>query len=227
MRYSQLLEKAPQSTIFGLIKIARAKLTPVALRAIDEWESSNWHTGKLVAHIKANDEVAQNIEMAFAPVRDRLPETITLYRGIIIDPEFKSWEKGILDSWSSDVRTAELFAGLRYGEKWTSQLETVLTDDQIAEMVARYERTGFLKTRSYYFIRNKEMPQYYNIFSRDKSFLTDGDDLAEKLHSDNDWIKERNEKLKSKSKVFHEEVDRDRVVWITNQLNCKEFIVRR
>jgi hypothetical protein len=227
MRYSQLFEKAPQSTIFGLIKIARAKLGHWAVSAIDEWETSNWTGGSLEEHIAAKDEVAEDIETAFAPVRERLPETITLYRGIILDPAYTSWEKGILSSWSSDVRTAELFAGLRYGEKWKSRLADVLTDAEIAEMVARYERTGFLKTSSYYFIRNKEMPQYYNIFSRDKSFLTDGDDLAEKLHSDNDWIKERNEGLKSKSKVFHEEISRDRVVWITNQLNCKEFIVRR
>lgn len=228
MRESEIIvEKAPQSNIFGMMKVAYAHLSGDAKRAIDEWETSNWTGGSLEEHISANDDVAQEIEAAFAPIRQHLPDTISLYRGIIVDDSYKGWEKGILHSWTSDSRTAELFAGLRYGKKWKSLLQKVLSDAEIAKMVAQYERTGFLKTESYYFIRNKEAPQYYNIYSKYKSFITDGDDLAEKLHSDNDWIEERNEKLKNSAKIFHEEIPRERIVWITNQLNCKEFIVRR
>jgi hypothetical protein len=227
MRYEQLVEKAPSSNIFGLMKVATAKLGDKARSALESWERVGWTGGPLETHVKANDEIAHEIEAAFAPVRAYLPETTTLYRGIIVDSDYTGWEKGILNSWSSDRRTAELFAGLRYGEKWKSRLSKVLSDAEIEQMVARYEQTGFLKTDQYYFVRNKEMPEYYNIYSKDKSFLTDGDDLARKLHDDNEWIRDRNEELKKTAKVFEEEISRDRILWITNQFNCKEFIVRR
>lgn len=227
MRLDQLFEKAPQSNIFGLMKIARAKLDSRSLSAVDTWETVNWTGGALEQHIAANDEMAQDIEAAFAPVRAQLPETITLYRGIILGGDYTGWNKGLLASWSSDVRTAELFAGLRRGKKWQSLLHQIISDEDRDRMVAQYNRTGYLKLRGRHYIRNKAAPQYFNIYDRHRQFITDGDDIAEEIDSMNQSAQESNDALQAKAKVFKEEIPRERVVWITNQLNCKEFIVRR
>jgi hypothetical protein len=227
MRYSEILERAPQSDVFGMAKKAYQALSHDAKSAIDHWETANWTGGALEQHIAANDEVAQEIHTAFEPIRQMLPETITLYRGIIKDDSFKSWEKGILHSWSSDKRTAELFAGLRYGLEWKSLLKPETPEEEIDKLVAKYEATGFLKFGGRYYVRNKEMPEYYNIYNKARQHITDGDNLKADLMRDSKWNKESNDEKKAKAEVFEEEISRDRIVWITNSANCKEFIVRR
>jgi hypothetical protein len=227
MRYSEIFERAVQSDIFGMTKLAYTKLSPAAQKAVESWETMNWTGGVLEQHIRAHDAVAQEVEAAFAPIRARLPETITLYRGIVVQDEYKGWEKALLQSWSSDRRVAELFAGLRRGKKFDSLLYPEVDDTEIDRVVAAYERTGFAKYRGKYYIRNKEQPRYYNIYDSSRQFVTDGDDLADDLRRNNEWNKELNKEKQAKAKVFEEEVSRDRVVWVTNTLNCKEFLVRR
>ncbi len=226
MRYWELMERAPQSNIFALAKIAYRNLSYQARSALDAWESANWHNGPLITHLRANDEIAQEIEQAFAPIRAQLPETITLYRGIMADDNYHTWKDALLSSWTPDRRVAELFAGLRAGKEWSSTLYTEVSDEEIENVVRKYEEKGFVKFRNRYYIRNKEQPEYYNIYDGSRQFVTDGDDLLRDLHRDNEWNKELNAEKNQRGTVFEEEISRDRVVWITNQLNCKEFIVR-
>jgi uncharacterized protein YukE len=228
MRYTEIFERAVESNIFGMTKLAYAKLSPAAQNAVESWETLNWTGGVLEQHIRANDAVAQEVEAAFAPVRARLPETITLYRGIIVQDEYRGWENALLQSWTTDRRVAELFAGLRrHGPDYGSLLYSEDDDSEIERVAAAYERTGFAKYKGRYYIRNKEAPQYYNIYDGSRQFVTDGDDLAGDLRRDNAWKKELNQEKQAKAKVFEEEISRDRVVWITNTLNCKEFLVLR
>lgn len=227
MRYYELFEEAPDSKIFGMAKRAYQILSDDAKMAIDHWETANWTGGSLEIHIKNNDKVAQEIEAAFSPVRSLLPSKISLYRGIIKQGHYTTWEHGILDSWSSDKRVAEHFAGLRKAEGWKDLRYKVRSEDEINKIVSKYESTGFVKVDNRYYIRNKDHPEYYNIYNSQKSFITDGDDLKKDLMNDVRYAKERNEQLLAKAHVFEEEIDRDRVVWITNSAGCKEFIVRK
>lgn len=226
MRYIEIYERAVTPNVFGLAKKAYLGLGHAAKVAIDSWETSNWIGGPLEQHIIANDEVADEITAAFAPVRAQLPETVTLYRGIVLDSAFKSWETKHLTSWSTEKRVAELFAGLRYGEKWQSLLYPELSDDEITQAAEKYSRTGFLKFKNRYYVRNKDVPKYYDIYDRSKQYVTDGDNLERDLRRDNETNKEMNAEKRSRSHIMEEEIHRDRIVWITNRLNCKEFIVR-
>lgn len=220
------MERAPQSNVFALAKIAYASLGYQAKTALDAWESANWHKGPLQQHLRANDEIAQEIERAFAPVREHLPETVTLFRGIMADENYQDWKDAFLSSWTPDRRVAELFAGLRAGKEWSSTLYPEVSDEEIEKAVRKYEEKGFVKFRNRYYIRNKDMPQYYNIYDNSRQFVTDGDDLARDLHRDNEWNRELNAEKRERATVFEEEIPRDRIIWITNRLDCKEFLVR-
>lgn len=230
MRYSDIFERAHQtvsSNIFAMAKAARAGLSTEAKSAIDAWETVNWTGGALEQHIGANDAVAREIEAAFAPIRATLPPKVVLYRGIVKDGSYKGWDKALLQSWTSDRRTAELFAGLRHGSEWSSLLHDEITDDQINAAIAQYQRTGFVKFFNRYYVRNKEHPRYYNIYDRHKQFITDGDDLAHDLLRTQQDRAQSNREQHDRSHVFEEEIERERIIWVTNALNCKEFLVRR
>lgn len=211
----------------NLAKKAYDQLSDQAKVAIDQWEAANWTEGLLAKHISANDKIAQEIEKAFAPVKATLPDQIKLYRGIIKQEDYDSWKKATLESWTDDKRVAEHFAGLRQAHSWKSNLHNVETEEQIKKLVDQYEKTGFLKYQNKYYVRNKEQPQYYNIYDRNKQFVTDGDDLLADLTGDANWKQELNQTKQDKAFVYEEMISKDRIVWITNSVNCKEFIVKK
>lgn len=227
MRYTELLEKSGGDIIIGLAKKAYSSLSHDAKKAIDDWETMNWTSGSLVQHIKANDDIAQEIEKAFEPVRNALPPKITLYRGVRLESGHSEWQNAYLESWTSDRRVAELFAGLRVGDSLKSTLYDIKTDEEIAKAIDQYEKTGFLKFDNHYYVRNKEYPEYYDIYDKNKNYITDGDNLERDLTRDNEEKKKLNSEKLEGSKVFEEEIDRDRIVWITNSLGSKEYIVKK
>ena len=207
---------------------AYANLSSAARYAIDSWEAANWHTGSLAKHIEANDDIAQEIETAFQPVRDSIPgDTIMLYRGIIPIQNYDDWKNRTLESWTSDKRVAEYFAGLRYRQTSKERhLYKILSNNEIDDIVRKYEKTGFVRFNNQYYLRNKENPKYYHIYDKDKQYLTDGDDLREHIEDEMSWRKEYNAEKLGQAQVFAEPIDKNKIVWITNNLNSKEFIVR-
>jgi hypothetical protein len=225
MRITEILTES--KTISLAIK-AYANLSGAARYAIDSWEAANWHTGSLARHIEANDDVAREIETAFKPVRDSIPgDTIMLYRGIIPIKNYEDWKTRTLESWTSDKRVAEYFAGLRYRQTSKERhLFKIFSSDEIDDIVKKYERTGFVRFNNQYYLRNKENPKYYDIYDSYKQHLTDGDDLRQDIEDEMSWRKEYNAEKLEKARVFAEPIDKNKIVWITNNLNSKEFIVR-
>ena len=212
----------------GVAKKAYMSLSPEAKHAIDSWESSNWIDGPLEHHFKNNDEIAQEIEQAFKSVRDSIPgQTIKLYRGIIHDNSFKTWEKKYLESWTSDRKVAEHFAGLRSRQDGPSSIHNVVSQEDIDRMVSNYEKTGFLKFSGKYYVRNKEQPKYYNIYDKNKQFVTDGDNIKDDLMSDAKWRAEINKEKLEKGEVIEKDIDKNKIVWLTNNLNSKEYLVKK
>lgn len=229
MRYLEIFERASSeySQVFNAAKKAYGLLSHDAKRSIDSWESANWTEGSLANHVKAGDEVAQEIEAAFAPVRALLPGRVSLVRGIVKQGQFTSWQNGNLESWTIDEEVAQVFAGLRDVGSRRSFVSDVRSEEEIDAIVAKYEATGFVRVDGKYYVRNKEHPKFYNIYSSSKNYITDGDDLKKDLSSDSDWRAKANAEYEAKAHIFREDIDRDRIVWITNNLNCKEFIVRK
>ena len=232
MRYYELFEDAIPSSVFAAAKRAQKTLSFYANQAIDKWETSNWIGGDLEEHFSTMDDIAQEIITAFEPVRLLLPAFSSLYRGVRPDNTYQKWEQKILESWSSDRRVAEHFAGLRavkgYGRDVTfpSLLKPVMSADLINHYVGQYERTGFVKVGRRSYVRSKENPRYYQIFNGHEN-ITDGDNLRRDLERDAEWATEVNQELLERGKVFEEEIPRNRVIWLTNSVNCKEFIVMK
>lgn len=73
-------------------------LSHVAKRAIDEWEAMNWHKGVLSTEIKTTGPIAQELDIAFEPIRQVLRQkygqSVKLYRGVYIrrGDNYKDWE---------------------------------------------------------------------------------------------------------------------------------------
>lgn len=216
-----------ESQAINLARKAYASLSPEAQSVIDAWESMNWIGGPLEQHILAGDEIAQEIEAAFAPVRDSLPERVRLYRGYVPDAAWTSWQRKHLESWTTDRRVAEHFAGLRARQdSGNSLLYDVPTDAEIQQAVAQYERRGYVKFGNKHYVRNRDNPRYYNIYDRRREFVTDGDDLLASLKSDQAWMQKLNDERTQRSQLIERDIAREDIVWITNNLGSKEYIVR-
>lgn len=216
-----------ESQQINLARKAYASLSHEARSAIDSWESMNWIGGPLEQHVLAGDEVAAEIESAFAPVRATLPDAVRLYRGYVPDAAWDRWQDKHLESWTSDRRVAEHFAGLRARQdSKRSLLYDVPTDAEISQAVGQYERTGFVQFGGRYYKRNPEHPEYYNIYDRRRKFVTDGDDLESSLKSDQQWMQQMNQEREQRGRLTERDIPREDIVWITNNLNSKEYIVR-
>lgn len=216
-----------ESQAINQARKAYAQLSPEAKSAIDSWEAMNWIGGPLEQSVLAGDDIAQEIEAAFASVRAALPARVRLYRGYVPDEAWTSWQRKHLESWTSDRRVAEHFAGLRARQdSRNSLLYDVPSDEEIKRAVDQYERRGYVKFGNKYYMRSRENPRYYNIYDRRREFVTDGDNLMASLKSDQEWMQKLNDERTQRSRLIERDIAREDIVWITNNLGSKEYIVR-
>jgi hypothetical protein len=222
MRYKELLTESPE---IGLAKKAARSLSNAALQVISDWEFVNWHTG--------NNEIGKEITAAFEIVRRTLHQqygdTMQLYRGITSQDEDDDFmphktEGRVLFSWSLSPKVAANFAGHGRidGRSYTTP---EISDELINKKLAQYERTGFVTFNNKKYIRNKEQPQYYNMWGR-HGHITDGDNLEREFKDIQQMIIDHNEKINSRGKVINQQIPIDDIVWITNNLGSLEFIVK-
>lgn len=215
-------------------KKAYASLSPEAKRLIDDWETSNWINGPLEKAILANTPAVQEINSVMEPIRKQIGPKIRLYRGIKTKTAISNWKDKILESWTDDKRVAEYFAGLRtdQGPNGRSLVRPDITDQDIQKAYAEYKQKGFVKFGSKIYKRNDKHPElknpdYYDIYSLNRNWVTDGDDLVWALTHDQEWIRSQNQKYTEGGIVLDEVIPTSRIFWITNKLNSKEFIVRK
>lgn len=202
------------------------KLGSKARDAVDHW-GVNWSTGRLEMSVRENNEIANEINAAFEPVRKKLREvygeTVPAFRGEHdwggeAEPDV---EVRALLSWSPIKRIAVNYAlNSLHGEPKR------ITDEQISDAVAKYESTGYVKFRGNHYIKTKEDPSYFNIFDRDRQHVTDGDDLSEILRDDQRYIDERIASMKENSATYFAEIPVSDIVWVPVGVNLKqpEFI---
>ena len=202
--------------------------------AIESWETVNWAGGELEKAIETNNKISKEIAQAFEPVREYLHkkygDTIKLYRGVRTGQNDHFDPRRVLYSWTNEKKTAEIFAGYRNGYGRDLRRNEILSDNDIEKLYQKYQRDGFLKFRHHIYKKNDKHPElnnpdYYDIYTLSRSYVTDGDDLRDSLRSDRDWDIETNKKFE-KSKIIEKNIPIDHIVWVTNNLNSKEFIVR-
>ncbi|AKE44693.1 hypothetical protein AU106_gp062 [Sinorhizobium phage phiM9] len=210
----------------GLAKNAYRILSSDAQTALDQWETSGWVGGALEKHFRANDMVAQEIELAFAPIRAKLPSAVKLYRGMVKDSNYNHYNGRLLESWTDDRKVAEHFAGLRHAGSWKSILYDIHSNKDIFDAVDRYEKTGFVMFDGYRYARSKQDPSMFDVFDRSRQPIGDGENLKKTLLSNNEDRKRFNADRLAKAVLIEKSIPRERIVWITNNLNSKEYIVR-
>jgi hypothetical protein len=218
----------------GLAKKAFVTLSSEAKNAIDEWERAGWETGRLVQSLNKKDSIAEEIYQAFMPIREFMKKKygskITLYRGIILDNT--SYDKNKkYESWTSDEKIAEVFAGFRrfdVSKGHPSVFLNPITDNEIKKALRSFEKLGFTTFRNNKYVLNKKNPEFYDIFDTNRQFITDGDteNLENKFKLKQKDIEIFNKERKTNGKVFKKTFDIDSIVWISNSLDSKEFIVK-
>lgn len=231
MRYRELFE----DRAFGRAKKAVDKLSDEARRAVTDWQFSNWRTGAMARAFQDNDEIAQDIERVFAPIRETLPPVVRLYRGLRQREE--GYEEPILTSWTTKPDVAKVFAGrgvMDVDHKGIGRLKArrsrVYSMGEIDATVARYEKHGVARLGGYTYIRNKEYPKYYDIYRgplTNLDPLTDGDNLRKELLSIRDSAIEQNEEMENKGEIIVADIPRERIVWIADDNFSQEYIVKR
>jgi hypothetical protein len=229
MRYTEIIqERQEKNTSLALVmsaaKKAKDQLSYEAKDAIQHWQSSGWDTGPLEKSFRANNEISEEITETGQLIRDALQSafgsTITLYRGQRNYEQHELTANRILFSWTSDSRVATAFA---HNEKLTREI----SDEEIKQAIDQYDRLGWCKFGTYRYKKINDAPGYYMIYGG-RQVITDGDEatMEEDFKRDQAERAAYNKRVKEKGQVIKADVPVDLVVWVTNDLNCKEFIVK-
>jgi len=216
-----------ESLQISLSKKAWDKLSSEAQQAIISWEASNWVGGTLEKHIKANDSVAKEIKQVMKPILDSIKgDTVTLYRGatkeIMDEPRF-------LQSWTSSEKVAKHFAGLSSSQTKDIPLTyPTYTQKEIDDVVEKFNKTGYVKFDNQYFIVDKKNPKYYNIYDKERNLVTDSEtsEFRNNITSSYDERIDLNNKRTKDKVVLKRTFDKNKIIWISNNLDSKEYIVK-
>ena len=226
MKLSDLTESA-ESKNFGKLVNASHKaydtLSYQAQSVLTEWESANWDTGSLSQSHASNNEVMQEISQAFAPVRALMHqlfgETIRLHRGQRAVTPDRMTPNRQLFSFTFSEKVAKDFV---FG---THKFRDIPSIEDIKAAVKQYERLGFVTFDGSKYKKSKEYPGYFNIYDSRNNHITDGKDLEEWLMRTRSQNIESQDERKAGGQVHTIDVPIDKIIWITNRLNSKEFIV--
>ena len=221
-------EFLPESKTLSVAKKANAALPDNLDAMLKRWEAGNYPTDKLEAAFRNGSDVAKAMEAAFIPVREQMQKeygkTVRLYRGIQKQSEnhvIKFDPKRTIYSWTSDEKVAIGFAG---NNPKTKNIK-LITDAEIRIALKKFETRGFVSFRGYKYIVNKASPKYYNIYQRNE-FVTDGDNLERELKRQQQDIADAVKSMNNHGFVIKKDVDINDVVWLTNNLGSKEFLVK-
>jgi len=229
MRYLELIQERQEkntslASVMHAAKKAKEQLSYDAKDAIQHWQSSGWDTGPLEKSFRSNNEIAKDITSVGQGIRDALHSafgnTITLYRGQRNYEQHELSSNRILFSWTSDSRVATAFA---HNQKLTREI----SDAEIKQAVDQYNRLGWCKFGPYRYKKIVDAPGYYMIYNK-RETVTDGDEATMEADFKRDQTErlEYNKRIKEQGQVVKADVPVDHIVWVTNDLNCKEFIVK-
>jgi hypothetical protein len=203
--------------IYAIARRAEAQLSVAALHAVEQWQQANWTTGPLTKAYASQSKVMQEITQAFAPVRAAIENefgpTVRLYRG------HKAGQIAgrQLYSWSAHPKKAQQFIGGKPLRIWS--------DAEIEAMIAKYERTGFVRVGNRRFVRMKDNPEFYLIYDRHNQVITDGDDLRADILSMNADRQDYNDRLSQQGRLLSADIPVDRIVWMPANALSMELIV--
>jgi hypothetical protein len=228
MRYAELFERHNKNlnlaAIISAARKAKSSLSTDAAIAVEAWQSTNWDSGKLEMAFRENGPLAKEITEAFAPVleviRNVCGSTITLYRGQRKYEQHELTTNRVLFSWTGDEKVAShfLYAHKPYKE---------ITDAEINAAIQQYKKNGFCKFAEYSIKKSADNEGFYNMY-KGREFIGDGyeDEMLADFQERQSDRRESNEENKPQGELVVREVPVELIVWVTNDLNSKEFIVK-
>jgi hypothetical protein len=229
MRYTEIIQERQEKNVslarvISAAKKAKEQLSYDGSIAIQQWQSSGWDTGPLEQAFRSHTPLAQEITTVGQGIRDALHSafgnTITLYRGQRNYEQHELTANRILFSWTSDTRVATSFAH-------NAKLTREISDEEIRQAIDQYKRLGWCKFGGYRYKKIPDAPGYYMIYGK-RETITDGDEdsMEEDFKRDQAERLSYNKRVKEQGQVVKADIPVDLIVWVTNDLNCKEFIVK-
>lgn len=228
MNILSLIERADSklSTIHQMTLKAQASLDVTAADALDRWLSYNWTIGSLSVDFKnGRSGTFQQIYDAFEPVRMEIKRVygnnVLLYRGMRkneMGPEYDT-SSNRLYSWTFDRKAAESYAYPSHRYEYE-----LLNQQEIDDLVARYDKVGYITYRGTYFIRNKKDPEYYDMYDRSRQHITDGDDIRAHIEDNERDAAESNDTRLKTGKLYEKAIPVEDIVWYATTSE-KEVIV--
>jgi hypothetical protein len=102
-----------------------------------------------------------------------------------------------------------------------------ITDKEVNDAIKKYNKSGFISFNNYIYVKSKDDPKYFDIFRKQtKEHITDGENISKTLKDIQKTHIKNNKRILSNGKVFEKMVPIDDIVWITNRLDSKEYIVK-
>lgn len=228
MHILKLVERADSrvSTIFNAARKAEQTLSYEAKNALERWLSFNWTTGNLSKDFQnGKGGTFAEVYQAFEPVRREIRrvygDSVLLYRGMKKERPREGYDmsNNRLYSWTFDEKVAD---GYAYpNQKWNHK---PLTATEIDALVDRYNQTGFIQYAGRYYKRSQSDPDFYDIYDRNRQFVTDGDDIRQELvDSERDKQETMADNI-AKGQVAAKQIPVEDIVWLAANSE-KEAIV--
>ncbi len=167
----------------------------------------------------------QQMQMLSAPMqellRERYGDYLTLYRGQRPGGTQSFGRENKLNSFTTDRRTAERFAGVAGKE------HQLIDEAAIAAAEKQYAETGEAKLGRQRFQRDPEWGSV-NLIDRAGDMITDTPSIRTWAEQENAWLKELNDERAAALKGVKEyRVPTEDVLWATDRFNQREIIAQR
>jgi hypothetical protein len=212
------------SKAFGKAVAAAQKayesLSNEAQLSLSEWQFGGWDNGRLASAELNKSGAYQEIRTAFEPVREILRaefgDKIPVFRGVRRGG--KGRDGRVLYSWTASPSVAKRFAE---NERYPALQPP--TKSEIGAAVSEYERTGFVSFRGKKYKKNKENPRYYDIYGRNNSYITDGENIRAEFEGLAKERTENNIERETRGDVLSKTVSPSEIEWLFSL--SQEFIV--
>lgn len=226
MKLAQLFERADSAlaSIYAMAKGAEDRLSYDGKRALERWLSFNWDTGSLALDYQNGEGGTFNeLYQAFEPIRAQMRKVygsdVLLYRGMKAGGKVPDNENRLY-SWTFDEQVAKEYAFPKQ-----AQITEPLSDDQIQRLLQRYDQTGIIRYRSYYVKRQKDDPEFFDLYDQRKQHITVSDDLEQFIRDSEQDIVDRNTEMEESGSVSAKRIPVDDIVWLAANKE-KEVIVK-
>lgn len=221
-------EQSKWGTIFNAALKAKASLSPAATSAMEHWLTINWTRSQIATDYKAGKTgVFAEVYDKFEPVRQELRrvygDTVPLFRGI------RNAHDGGANYDTSDNRLYSWSFDRGVAAEYANNYQKVvnykpLTPQEINQLVAQFNRTGYLAYNGKKYKRNASDPEMYDIYDNSRGHITSNDDIRQDIEDDEEHRRETMERQQNMGRVSAKQIPVNDIVYVSVD-SAKEVVV--